>query len=57
MILRVLSGGGSWGVELHGRVTGGGARWESVLTGVPVRSSWRLPARQPGRVRGSARPN
>lgn len=54
MILRPLSSGGSWGGELYGRVTAGGARWESVLTGVTVRSSCRLPARQPGRVRGSA---
>ena len=44
MILRALPGDGSWEVELHVCVTAGGARWESVPTGVPVRSSWRLPA-------------
>ena len=57
MISCLLPGCGSWGVERHGRVTTGGARGDRVLAGVPVRSSWRLPARQPGSVRGSARPN
>ena len=44
MISCVLPGNGSWGVKLHECVSAGRARWESILTGVPVRSSRRLPA-------------
>ncbi len=57
MNLRVLPGGGSWEVELHGCVTAGGARWVCVLTGVLVRSSWRATGLTTRESAGSARPH
>ena len=57
MILRVLPGSGSWGAELRGCVTAGGARWVSDLTGVLVRSSWRATGLTTRESAGSALPN